>query len=302
MRISILLALGLIACNPKPPELAAPGVIQSSGPVVFTVDGISVTENMVDAITRRIPPDQLAQMKSQGQYERFLQRMALGQVLYHKAVEQELYKKTEVQDALAMSDRETLATEMLTSIGEASVTDEAVQKMYEERAVQFARPQVNARHILVKDQALAQTLSTQLREGADFAALASEHSTDPGSGKRGGDLGWFDESKMIKPFADVAFSAKVNEISDPVETRFGFHVIEVLERREKTPLEEVRPNLEQEIKQKSVETYMSDIQASLKFEMANSPKAKAEKKPVEVEPEVTPPPEPKADAQEAAQP
>jgi peptidyl-prolyl cis-trans isomerase C len=258
---------------------------------------------MVDAITRRIPPDQLAKMKSQGQYERFLERMALGQVLYQKALDQELYKTDAVQDALAMSDRETLATEMLNSIGEASVTDEAVLQLYEERAVQFARPQVHARHILVKELNVAQDLAKQLREGADFAVLATEYSTDSGSGKRGGDLGWFDESKMIKPFAEVAFSAKINKISDPVETRFGFHVIEVLESRETTPLEEVRPNLERDIKQKAVESYMTTLQSSLKFEMAGSAKpSTAEEKKPEFEPEVTPPPEPKPDAQEADKP
>lgn len=287
MRSLTLLILGIMACSPKITEPPTPGEIKSTGTVVFTVDGMPVTESMVDAITRRIPPDQLANMKAQGQYERFLQRMALGQVLYRKAVEQELYKDEGVQDALAMSDRETLATEMLNSIGEASITEEAVLKVYEERAVQFARPQVHARHILVKELALATDIANQLREGADFAALASTHSTDPGSGKRGGDLGWFDESKMLKPFAEVAFSAKVNEISDPVETRFGFHVIQVLESRDKTPLEEVRPTLEQELKQKAVETYMTDIQTNLNFEMAK----KAE--PAVVEPEVTPPTEPK---------
>jgi peptidyl-prolyl cis-trans isomerase C len=292
LRSLILIFLGITACNPDPTEIKTPGLLESTGEVVFTVNGMTVTETMVEAITRRVPPDQLAQMKAQGQYEQFLQRMALGQVLYQKAVEQELYKDAGVQDALAMSDRETLATEMLNSIGEASVTDEAVVKMYEERAVQYARPQVHARHILVKELALADDLAKQLREGADFAALAATHSKDPGSGKRGGDLGWFDESKMLKPFAEVAFSSKVNEISDPVETRFGFHVIQVMESRDKTPLDDVRPALEQELKQKAVEKYMTDLQANLKFEMAASKDASAAKPPVE--PETKPPTEAEA--------
>ena len=249
---------------------------------------------MIEAITRRVPPEQLAQMKAQGQYNRFLQRMALGQVLYQKAIDQGLHEQADVQNALAMSDRETLATEMLNSIGEAAINDDDIQKLYDERAVQFARPQVNARHILVKEKALAEDISKQLKEGADFAALAKQYSVDPGSGKRGGELGWFDEGKMIKPFSEVAFAAKVNDISDPVETRFGFHVIEVLERQDKTPLEDVRPQLEQELRQKAIEAYMKEIEGALDFKMADAPTDKpeaAEAKKANIEPEVTPPSE-----------
>lgn len=293
MRLLTLVLVGLIACKPQPPEVPQPGVVESTGAVVFTVNNISVTEPMIDAITRRVPPDQLAQMKAQGQYTRFLQRMALGQVLYQKAIDQGLHEQADVQNALAMSDRETLATEMLNSIGEAAITDEAVQAMYEERAVQYARPQVNARHILVKEKALADDIAKQLREGADFAVLAKQYSVDPGSGKRGGELGWFGDDKMIKPFSEVAFNAEINTVSDPVETRFGFHIIEVLERREKTPVEDVRPQLEQELRKKAIEAYMKEVEGSLDFAMAGQ--AEDEKAPgakkSELEPEVTPPAE-----------
>ncbi|NBB85939.1 MAG: peptidylprolyl isomerase [Bacteroidetes bacterium] len=96
---------------------------------------------------------------------------------------------------------------------------------------------VRARHILISAngdnadaQAEAAALATELRDGADFAALAREHSDDPGSAARGGDLGWFDRGTMVGPFESAAFGATPGEIVGPVETEFGYHVIEVQQR------------------------------------------------------------------------
>lgn len=97
---------------------------------------------------------------------------------------------------------------------------------------------VRARHILIgtndRDaadaQAEAEALATELRDGADFAALAREHSDDPGSAARGGNLGWFDRGTMAGPFESAAFGATPGEIVGPVETEFGYHVIEVQQR------------------------------------------------------------------------
>ena len=87
----------------------------------------------------------------------------------------------------------------------------------------------SARHILVKDKALAEKLKQQLDKGADFAKLAKKHSTCP-SGKRGGDLGEFRRGQMVKAFDDVVFKKEVLKIHGPVKTRFGFHLIQTIYR------------------------------------------------------------------------
>lgn len=109
------------------------------------------------------------------------------------------------------------------------------------RAVRPSEPVIQARHILIRapeaDPAARQQarqkaldLKRQLEQGADFATLAREHSDDPGSAQRGGDLGWFSRGRMVEPFEQAAFSAPIGRVVGPVETRFGYHLIEVTGR------------------------------------------------------------------------
>jgi len=114
---------------------------------------------------------------------------------------------------------------------------------YKQHLADFAVPeQVHARHILVASQKQALAVIKQLRGGADFAVLAASESLDDSNKSRGGDLNWFQRGVMVKAFDDIAFGLKENEISQPVKTRFGWHVIELLGRRSamQKPLEEVR--------------------------------------------------------------
>jgi len=87
----------------------------------------------------------------------------------------------------------------------------------------------SARHILVDTEELCNDLKTQIQGGADFGAIAKEHSRCP-SGKSGGDLGTFGPGAMVKEFDEVVFSAPVNEVQGPVKTQFGFHLLEVTGR------------------------------------------------------------------------
>lgn len=114
-----------------------------------------------------------------------------------------------------------------------TVTEKDIQSYYDQNKAQLGEPaQVRARHILVSTQAEAEELVKELRAGADFAKLAQAHSIDTGSAKQGGELGFFTQDQMVPEFAQAAFSLPVGQISDPVKTQYGYHIIQVEEKKE----------------------------------------------------------------------
>lgn len=108
-----------------------------------------------------------------------------------------------------------------------AVTDEAIQAYYDQ-----ASQELHARHILVATEEEATAIIEELKGGADFAEVAKEKSTDTASGAEGGDLGWFTVGKMVPEFNDAAYALELNTVSEPVQSEFGFHIIEVLEKRD----------------------------------------------------------------------
>ena len=106
---------------------------------------------------------------------------------------------------------------------------------------------------------LIKEIKGKLDGGEDFTALAEAHSMDPGSKTNGGSLGWFKKSDMVGPFADAAFAADKGTVTDPVQTRFGWHIIKVEDKRDEIPLEEVREQIEGALGQELAEAYIEEI-------------------------------------------
>jgi len=166
------------------------------------------------------------------------------------------------------------------------VPPEQVASFYAENPDQFQQPErVRASHILIavppnadaaaRTQARfrAESVLKEARAGKDFAALAREHSEDPGSAANGGDLGFFQRGQMVGPFNDVAFSLPAGAVSDLVETQFGYHIIKVAEKQpaRTVPLEEVRPQVEQYLqnvnREKQTEAFIAALKAKGKVEI-----------------------------------
>lgn len=115
-----------------------------------------------------------------------------------------------------------------------AVTDADAEKIYDKKVGEI-KPveEVHALHILVAKKEEADDIVAKLKAGGDFAALAKEKSTDTGSGAQGGDLGYFAKGQMVKPFEDAAWALKKDEVSAPVQSQFGWHVIKQLDKRNK---------------------------------------------------------------------
>ncbi len=159
----------------------------------------------------------------------------------------------------------------------AAVSEDEIKTFYESQLDSFKQPeQVRARHILMKvdpqtdesQRAEArkklEMIQQKLQEGEDFEALAKEYSEGPSNAK-GGDLGYFGRGQMVKPFEEAAFGLRPGEVSDIVETKFGYHLIEVIDRKPETTVafEDVRGRIEQYLKQQKVQEkvrmYVEDL-------------------------------------------
>ncbi len=157
------------------------------------------------------------------------------------------------------------------------ISDEEVKKEYDDNLEFFKTPErVRASHILIKVDASAdkekkeearkklEGIRQRLKKGEDFAALAKEFSDCPSGGK-GGDLGLFGRGQMVKPFEEAAFALKPNEVSDIVETMFGFHLIKVVEKKDAAtvPFAQVKERIAQQLKQqkvrKTVDVYVQEL-------------------------------------------
>ena len=115
------------------------------------------------------------------------------------------------------------------------------------------KPKIRASHILVKDEKTAKEIKAKLDKGEDFAKLAKQYSQDPGSAANGGDLGWFGPGKMVKEFEDAAYKLKVGQVSDPVKTDYGYHIIKVTAKEKKKPFNEMKDEIEFEVKQRKLD-------------------------------------------------
>ena len=180
------------------------------------------------------------------------QARASGQDLSDQEAFDEALKQNQIsEDELRQDVRENLPVQQVQErvAGNAEPSDEEIQKFYDEnKTAQFTQPaQRCVRHILFnKDQQQkAEEVKIQLQDGGDFAALAKENSQDPGSAEKGGDLGCLGKGETVPPFEEAAFAAETGEIVGPVETEFGYHIIEVTEIREEQtqPLDEVETQI-----------------------------------------------------------
>jgi peptidyl-prolyl cis-trans isomerase C len=135
---------------------------------------------------------------------------------------------------MAYARDKALLDEYLDRESRKAVTPEAARKLYDETVKALApEEEVRARHILVETEDDAKTAHARVKGGEDFAKVAAELSKDPGSKGEGGDLGFFARDRMVEAFAEAAFKLAPGEVSDPVKTQFGFHVIKVEEKRTK---------------------------------------------------------------------
>lgn len=258
MRLGLAFAAMIAAAGPTWAEG------ETADTVVATVNGTQITLGQMIALRESLP-EQYAALPDDVLFKGILEQLVQQEVLTQTAPELTARDKANLENA----KRGYLSGKVIDGIAKAAVTDEALQKAYDDK-FKDAAPQTeyNAAHILVDSEEKAKDLKAQLDGGADFAELAKANSIDTGSGAAGGDLGWFGLGMMVKPFEDAVVAAQVGKVSDPIKTDFGWHLILVKETRvaEKPSLDDMRDELASEIENKAIEDKLKALTEAAKVE------------------------------------
>lgn len=219
--------------------------------VLATVNGKEITESQVEAFLQSLNPQVAAQFSNEEGKEKLLQELVNQELFYLDAVKNNLD-----QEEAFIKELETIKENLLKQyavaklLGDITITEEEIKEYYEKYKDTFKKPEtVRASHILVDTEEEAKNIISEIKEeGLDFKEAAKKYSKCP-SNANGGDLGYFSRGKMVPEFETAAFELNKEEISQPVKTQFGYHIILVTDKKEasESTLEEVRGELERQI-------------------------------------------------------
>ena len=276
----VLLAAGalVVSCGKK--EAGGAG----GDKVLAKVDGTEIKQSDADSAKRVLP------IQYQSLPDNVLMPVIMSQLIDRRvtslaAEKAGLDKDPKVKQDIAQSREDVLQSAYLRQEASKAITDAAVRDAYQQQVAAFApQTEIRARHILMQDEAGIRLAEQRIVDGESFAAVASEMSGDS-SAEHGGDLGYFTRDKMVKEFADVAFTLQPGQMSQPFRSQFGWHIVKVEDRRQTQPptFEQVQGVIRAQMSEQVMRDKAVELRQQAKIERldpwANAPSAAAEPEP-----------------------
>ena len=275
--VGALSLLVLSACNSEDKTKAAaapaPAVKEAAA---ATVNGIAIAKSRVDMIVQQGIAS--GQPDSPEARKGIIEKLAMQTLAADEAIKKGLDKSPEIMAQIDLIRQSVLANAYVQDlIKNSTASDDMLKAEYEKIKATITGTEYKARHILVEKEADAKDIIAKLKKDPGlFEKLAMEKSKDTGSKVRGGELGWFDLSRMVPEFGSAVSKLEKGAITQkPVKTRFGYHVIQLEDTRpiEAPPFEEVKPQLAQHLQQQNVQKQMEDLKAKAKIEIVDAPAA-----------------------------
>jgi peptidyl-prolyl cis-trans isomerase C len=266
-----LLSLGLaLAVAPAAMAQTAPA---QGDKVAARVNGIAITEREITLATEDLG-ERLAQIPEERKRDEVVNYLVDLKLGAKAATDAKVGDSADFAARLAYNREKVLLDEYLQREAKKAATPEAAKKLFDDTVKSLTpEEEINARHILVDDEAVAKAAMERVKKGEDFAKVAAELSKDPGSGKEGGSLGWFSKDRMVPEFAEAAFKLQKGEVSEPVKSQFGWHVIKLEDRRSK-PLPDfaaVKPQIDQYLERKAQQDIVLALREKAKVERLDKP-------------------------------
>jgi len=231
--------------------------------VLATVGGREVTEQDFNLLLNSLDPQRAMQFKSEEGRKQLMQELVSQELFYLDAVKTGLNKdETYIQEATRMQDNILKQFAIHNLLKDIEVTEGDLLDYYNQHKDMFNQGEsVKASHILIDDEAKAEEIAKEINDGLAFEEAATKYSSCP-SNANGGDLGHFTKGRMVPEFEAAAFEMKVGEVSAPVKTQFGYHIIKVTDRKEEAiqSFDEVKNQLSQQLMaKKQQEIYLNRV-------------------------------------------
>ncbi|MEZ4743131.1 MAG: peptidylprolyl isomerase [Bdellovibrionota bacterium] len=246
---------------------------------VASINGDKITEEEYKTALNMLGPSAAMVASNPAMRERFLNHIIDSKLLSLKATAEKVQESGEFKQRLQQMKEQMLAEIFLRNYIEKNSNEEAMKKYFEKNKQQFAKEEIRASHILLKDEAKAKEILSQTqKKGADFAELAKKHSTGP-SASNGGDLNWFSRGKMVPEFEAAAFATPKGTIHPKlVKTQFGYHIIKVVDKKSPDKVtfaeskQEVQKALAQSLREKLTEDLRKQAKIKINSESLNKMK------------------------------
>ena len=244
----------------------------ASDPAVARVNGVEIRESDLAMAAQDIGQN-LQNVPPEAQREQLIAYVTDIILVSQAADAKKLAEDPDFQHHLAFLRNKMIMGMQLREQSKGAVTAEAEQKLYEEAVKPMgAEEEVHARHILVDSEDEAKAILEQIKGGADFAELAKQKSKDPGAAD-GGDLGYFTKDQMVPEFADVAFKMYPGQLSNPVKTQFGWHIIKVEDKRQRPvpELDAIKEQIDTYLVRRAQSEYIGKLRQTAKVERLDRP-------------------------------
>ncbi len=240
----------------------------ASGPVIATFAGKSFTEGDLRAEITKLNGRARKALDDIDRRSQFVENYILSTLIYDEGLSRGFNDDAQLRKQIEDLERRLVIQKVMQEHQSAPVSEEDVRAYYDANPEEFQTDRIKASHILIKEESLAKEIHAKLVEDPTaFAALAEEHSIDKSNASRGGDLGFFGRGRMVKEFEEAAFALSADgEISDPIKTRFGYHIIQRVSREDGTmkPFDDVKNQIRIRLINEKRRAQTEDFLANLK--------------------------------------
>jgi peptidyl-prolyl cis-trans isomerase C len=260
--------------------MAGSACAQNTDPVVARVNGAEIRSSDL-ALAEEEMGGNLPAMAPEAKRDYLVAYLSDMMLVAKAAEDKKMADDADFKRRLAYMRNKLLMETMLHAESKSAVNDAAMHKVYDEASKQMAgEKEVRARHILVETEDEAKAVLAELKKGTDFGELARLKSKDPGAAAEGGDLGYFTKDQMVPEFSEAASKLEKGQLSEPVKTQFGWHVIKVEDKRDRPvpPFEQVKDQIETYVVRKAQADTIAKLRQGAKIERLEAKPADPAKK------------------------